>query len=345
MDMEEAWDWDDLDFSFRPTDSMAMATVDEGGTWGPCELQPFGPLQMHPSAGVLNYGQGLFEGMKAYNTDRGRVVMFRPELNARRMQAGADRLGMPPVPEAIFIDAIEQVVDANRRHIPPMGRGALYVRPLLFGSGAVLGVKPAPSFTFMVFCTPVGPYFKGGLSAIDLLISEDHHRAAPGGSGGVKAIGNYAPGMVPSRNAKAQGFAEIIYLDAVHHTYIEEVGAANFFCVKDGVLHTPELSGTILPGITRLSILELASDLGYEVQEGKVPADLAMESEEAFCCGTAAVISPIGSIQRGDLRRTYGTDSSTIGPVTRRLYDELTGIQEERIPDRLGWIHPVPELG
>ena len=294
--MGEEIDWDSLTFSLTPTDTMYITNAEMGEPWMPGELIPYGDMKISPAAGVLNYGQGLFEGMKAYRTSKDRVVFFRPEENARRMQRGADRLKMPPVPESIFVDAVEQCVKANLRWLPPMGKGAMYVRPLLMGSGPILGVAPAPSYRFLVYVTPVGPYFKGGVKAIDLLISDVHHRAAPGGSGGVKAIGNYAPGMMPSRDAKEQGFAEIIYLDAQTHTCIEEVGAANFFCVKDGVLYTPELTGTILPGITRASIIELARNAGIEVHETKVTAEFAMSADEAFCCGTAAVISPIGSI-------------------------------------------------
>jgi branched-chain amino acid aminotransferase len=278
--------------------------------------------------------------MKAYRTAKNRVVFFRPDENARRMQRGADRLKMPPVPESIFIDAVEQVVQANIDYLPPMGRGAMYVRPLLMGSGPVLGVAPAPSYSFMIYVTPVGPYFKGGMKAIDLLISDEFHRAAPGGSGGVKAIGNYAPGMMPSRIAKSKGYAEVIYLDARTSTYIEEVGAANFFCVKDNALYTPELTGTILPGITRASIIALARHLGYDVHEEKVSAEFAMTADEAFCCGTAAVISPIGSITHEDKKVTYG--DGTPGIMTTTLYDMLTGIQNEKEEDIFGWLHEVP---
>jgi len=257
------------------------------------------------------------------------------------MQRGADRLKMPPVPESIFIDAVEQCVQANIKWVPPSGRGALYVRPLLMGSGPILGVAPAPSYTYLVYVTPVGPYFKGGVSAIDLLISEDYHRAAPGGSGGVKAIGNYAPGMMPSKKAKAAGFAEVIYLDAETHNYIEEVGAANFFCVKDKTLYTPELTGTILPGITRQSIIELARHNGYEVVETKVSAAFAMAADEAFCCGTAAVISPIGSITKGEEKAVYGGGKP--GPITEQLYSHLVGIQNETEEDIFGWLHEIPQ--
>lgn len=333
-------DWDKLTFSLTPTDTMYVATTTVDDPWMPGDLRPYGNIEISPAAGVLNYGQGLFEGMKAYRTAKDRIVFFRPDENARRMQRGADRLKMPPVPESIFIDAVEQVVQANIDWVPPMGRGAMYVRPLLMGSGPVLGVAPAPSYSFMIYVTPVGPYFKGGMKAIDLLISDEFHRAAPGGSGGVKAIGNYAPGMMPSRIAKSKGYAEVIYLDARTSTYIEEVGAANFFCVKDNVFYTPELTGTILPGITRASIIALARHLGYDVHEEKVSAEFAMSADEAFCCGTAAVISPIGSITHEDKKVTYG--DGTPGILTTTLYDMLTGIQNEKEEDIFGWLHEVP---
>ena len=333
-------DWDKLTFSLTPTDTMYVAETTGDEPWMPGDLRPYGNISISPAAGVLNYGQGLFEGMKAYRTAKNRVVFFRPDENARRMQRGADRLKMPPVPESIFIDAVEQVVQANIDWVPPTGRGAMYVRPLLMGSGPVLGVSPAPSYSFMIYVTPVGPYFKGGMRAIELLISDEFHRAAPGGSGGVKAIGNYAPGMMPSKLAKAQGYAEVIYLDARTSTYIEEVGAANFFCIKDKVLYTPELTGTILPGITRDSIIALARHMGYEVVEEKVSAEFAMSADEAFCCGTAAVISPIGSITHADTKVTYG--EGTPGTITKALYDKLTGIQNETEDDMFGWLHEVP---
>ena len=332
--------WENLGFNVHPTRSMWKGECKIDQSWSNGQLIPYGKIEMFPASCVLNYGQGVFEGMKAYRTAKDRVVFFRPDENARRMQRGADRLKMPPVPESIFIDAVEQVVQANIDYLPPMGRGAMYVRPLLMGSGPVLGVAPAPSYSFMVYVTPVGPYFKGGMKAIDLLISDEFHRAAPGGSGGVKAIGNYAPGMMPSRIAKSKGYAEVIYLDARTSTYIEEVGAANFFCIKDNVFYTPELTGTILPGITRASIIALARHLGYEVHEEKVSAEFAMTADEAFCCGTAAVISPIGSITHEDKKVTYGDGKP--GVLTTTLYDMLTGIQNEKKEDIFGWLHEVP---
>jgi branched-chain amino acid aminotransferase len=332
-------DWDSLTFSFTETDRMYIAYCKQGEEWQPGSMQDFQNLSISPAAGVINYGQGLFEGMKAQHAADGSIVLFRPQDNARRSREGARRLGMPPVPEKMFLDAIKKTVSENSRWVPPMGKGALYVRPLIFGSGAILGVAPAPEYTFLVYVSPVGPYFKGGITPTSLRVSDEFHRAAPGGSGGVKAIGNYAPGMVPSQMAKKEGYSEIIYLDAVNHRYIEEVGAANFFCVKDRVISTPELTGTILPGVTRSSVMELAKSKGYEVIEEKVDVDYALEADECFCVGTAAVISSIGRIEHGTKVVEYcGGD---VGPVALELYETLTSIQQRRSPDEFGWTMSV----
>ena len=328
-----------MTFSFQETDRMYIATCEKDGIWSQGKMQDFQNLSISPAAGVLNYGQGLFEGMKAYRTVDGSVVLFRPEHNARRAQRGARRLGMPEVPEEMFLDAVIKTVQENSRWIPPLGKGTLYIRPLLIGSGPILGVAPSPKYTFLIYVSPVGPYFKGGLEPTSLKISEKHHRAAPGGSGGVKAIGNYAPGMVPSKEAKEEGFAEIIYLDAVNNRYIEEVGAANFFCVKDGVLSTPELTGTILGGITRLSIIEIARSKGYEVREEKISVEYALDADECFCTGTAAVVSSIGSIKHGDKVVQYCEGG--VGDITREIYDSLVAIQEKREEDIFDWIREV----
>jgi branched-chain amino acid aminotransferase len=332
-------DWENLTFSFRETDRMYISNCKQGEEWGIGKMQDFQNLSISPAAGVLNYGQGLFEGMKAYRAIDGSVVLFRPKENAKRMQMGARRLGMPEVPEDIFIDAVIKSVQENSRWIPPAGKGTLYIRPLLMGSGPILGVSPAPEYTFLVYVSPVGPYFKGGLKPTSLKISENHHRAAPGGSGGVKAIGNYAPGMVPSKNAKSEGFAEIIYLDAVNHKYIEEVGAANFFCIKNGVISTPELTGTILGGITRLSIIELARSKGYEVREEKIDVEYALTADECFCAGTAAVVSSIGSIKHGDIVVEFCNGG--VGEITRDIYDSLVSIQNRKSEDVFGWMMEI----
>ena len=326
-------DWDSLTFSFTETDRMFVAN----GSWedGLSEgrMVDFQPLNLSPAACVLNYGQGLFEGMKARRTPDGKITLFRPEMNARRAAEGARRLVMPEVSESMFIKAVKKVAEENKRWVPPHGKGELYLRPILFGSSARLGVSPAEEYMFVVFAVPVGPYFKGGMTPISLRVSQNHHRAAPGGSGGVKAIGNYAPGMMPSKRAKSEGYSEIIYLDAVEHNYVEEVGAANFFCVKDGIVYTPELTGTILPGITRLSIIELARSMGLTVVEEKVSIDFALSCDEAFCAGTAAVISPIGSIQHGEIEEDFGG----VGDTTLALYERLTGIMGGALEDSFNW--------
>ena len=339
----EEIDYDNLTFSFTETKSMYVSKCKLGEDWKKGQLIPFNDIKISPAATILNYGQGLFEGMKAYRTKNNEIIMFRPEENAKRAANGCLRLSMPEISESVFLDGVTNVVKDNIDYIPSTENGALYVRPIIFGSEEGLGVAPSSDYTFMVYCSPVGPYFKGGMSCINLLISDHHHRAAPGGSGGVKAIGNYAPGMMPSKKAKAAGYAEVIYLDAEEHKYVEEVGAANFFCLKDGVLYTPELTGTILPGITRDSIIQLARHMGYEVIETKVEAEFAMSAEEAFCCGTAAVISPIGSITLGDKTATY-SDGVTPGDLTLKLYNALTNIQNEIDEDIFGWVHPVPGL-
>jgi len=332
-------DWDKLTYSLTETDFMYIAQTKRGEPWAPGEVKPFGPIPMHPASAALNYGQGIFEGMKAQRTDEGAIVLFRPEENAARFVTGAKRLGMDTVPAEVFVEAVCATVAANARWVPPAGKGALYVRPLLLGSGGLLGAAPAPEFTFLIFCSPVGAYMSKGLAPISLKVAHDCHRAAAGGQGGVKAIGNYAPGVVPAKAAKDEGFHELLYLDARENRYIEEVGAANFFCLKDSVLYTPSLEGTILPGITRMSLLQIARDLGYEVREERVAIDFAMSADECFCCGTAAVLSPIGSITyQGEVAEFC---RSEVGPISRRLYETLREIQLCRRPDPHKWVHRV----
>jgi branched-chain amino acid aminotransferase len=325
---------------------MYMAKTALEKPWEHGELMPYGDISLSPAAGVLNYGQGCFEGMKAQRTDTGDIVLFRPKANAARMASGAERLGMPPVGEKMFLEAVKDVVRANAKFVPPCGRGSLYLRPVLWGSGPLLGVSPASEYTFLIYCCPVGDYFKGGMTPISLKVADEYHRACSGGSGGIKAVGNYAPGMVPSKEAKADGFDEVIYLDAEKNRYIEEVGAANFFCVKDGIIYTPELSGTILPGVTRMSLIDIAKDLGYEVKECKLDIQLALDADEAFCCGTAAIISPIGKIEY--LHGMIGSRVATycdgaVGDVTKKLYDTLLGIQQGRLPDKYDWVTRVAD--
>ena len=332
-----AINWDELTFSVTPTRSMYIAECLEGGTWEPKGLVPYGDITLSPASCVINYGQGLFEGMKAYRTMKDNTVLFRPVENARRVNSGCRRLCMPEVPEDLFLEAIRMVARDNIDYVPPADKGALYLRPLVFGSGPVLGVKPAPSYTFLIYVSPVGPYFKEGLAGINLLVTEEFHRAAQYGTGGVKAIGNYAGGMYPGSQAKAGGYSEVVYTDAREERYLEEVGAANFFLIKGDVLTTPELDGSILPGITRKSICEMAAtEFGYTVEERKVAVEEIFDADEAFCSGTAAVITPIISMTHRDRKKVFC--DGEVGEKTMALYEGLNGLIREKREDPYGWI-------
>ena len=329
--------FDDLTFTFTETRSMYVTKCKQGDDWDTGELFPYGNISISPASTVLNYGQGLFEGMKAYRTNDGRILLFRPEKNAERAAKGCLRLSMPEIPKNIFMDAVKKVVNDNSDYIPPTEKGALYIRPIIFGSAEGLGVAPSTEYTFMVYCSPVGPYFKGGLSPIKLIVSTDYHRAPLKGTGGVKAIGNYVPGMLPSGNAKKKGFAEIIYLDAAEEKYVEEVGAANFFAIIDGKIITPKLTGSILPGITRDSIMHIAKEkLEMDIEERRISIDEVMKADEVFCAGTAAIISPIGSITYDG--KEYIFSNGDVGNITRKLYDILTGMQFGTDSDPFNWI-------
>jgi branched-chain amino acid aminotransferase len=334
-------EWDSLGFGLTPVDFMYVATAQANGPWSAGEIKPFGDIAFSPAAGVLNYGQGIFEGMKASRTQDGEIVLFRPDCNAKRFYAGAERLCMPPVPDDQFIAAVNAVVKANADYVPPYGKGSLYIRPCLWGSGPILGVGPAPSYHFVIYVSPVGPYYKHGLKPIRVLVDEHYHRAAPMGIGHVKSISNYAGTLLSIREAKAAGYDACVYLDARHSRYIEEVGTANFFCVKDNILLTPKL-GTILPGITRDSILHLARAQGYRVEETDISLDDIKTATELFCCGTAAVITPIGLLAGADGRVIF--ENHQIGTMTKSFYEELTAIQQKHIKGPTGWVVPVDLL-
>lgn len=338
--------WDEIGFSLIPTNSMYVARCQDEKGWQKGELEPFGDITLSPSASVLHYGQGLFEGLKAYrHHENEKIALFRPKDNAQRMIRGCKRLCIPPIPEEIFIDGVEKVARANKDFVPPYkkgakAQGALYIRPAVWGTGPVLGVAPSSRYAFIVFCSPVGPYFKKGFAPIKLKISTENHRAALGGTGDVKAIGNYACSMLPGQNAKKDGYSEVIYLDAKHDKYVEEVGAANFFCIKGNTLATPSLDGTILPGITRRSILQIAKDVcGLQVEERKIEVDEVLKADEAFASGTAAVVAPIGSICYNDKEYTF--NNFEVGKYTQKIYDTLLNIQHGVIEDKYGWIYPV----
>ena len=333
-------DYDNLTFSFTETKSMYLSKCKINEKWEKGKLIPFNEFKISPAATILNYGQGLFEGMKAYKTDNDEIIMFRPEENAKRAANGCVRLSMPEISKDVFLDGVKSVVKDNVDYIPNTEKGALYVRPIIFGSGEGLGVAPSSDYIFMVYCSPVGPYFKGGLTPIKLIVTNDYHRAPLKGTGGVKAVGNYVPGMLPSGLAKEKGYAEVVYLDAAEEKYIEEVGAANFFAIFENKLVTPELTGSILPGITRDSVLYLAKEmLGMQVEERRMSINEVLSADEIFCAGTAAIISPIGSINYNE--KDYNFSDGEVGKITKELYDILTGIQFGKDEDKYGWVTKI----
>lgn len=334
-------DWDNLGFEYHKLPYRYVSYYKDG-QWDNGQLSEDATLHISEASPALHYGQQAFEGLKAYRTKDGSIQLFRPDRNAARLQATADRLLMPQVPTEQFIDAVKQVVKANEDYVPPYGTGAtLYLRPLLIGVGDIIGVKPANEYIFTVFAMPVGAYFKGGLVPTNFIVSEDYDRAAPYGTGAAKVGGNYAGSLLPGKQAKSNGYSDVIYLDPATHTKIEEVGAANFFGITaDNEFVTP-LSPSILPSITKYSLLELAEKrLGMTVIEGDVPIAELDRFVEAGACGTAAVISPIGGIQFKDKRHVFYSETE-VGPLTRRLYDELVGIQFGDIEAPEGWIVKV----
>ncbi|XP_023543213.1 branched-chain amino acid aminotransferase 2, chloroplastic-like [Cucurbita pepo subsp. pepo] len=326
-------DWDNLGFGIIPTDYMYVMKCPRGGSFSNGELKRFGNIELSPSAGVLNYGQGLFEGLKAYRKD-GSILLFRPEENALRMRMGAERMCMQSPTVDQFVEAVKATVLANKRWVPPAGKGSLYIRPLLMGSGAVLGLAPAPEYTFLIYVSPVGNYFKEGIAPINLVIEHELHRATPGGTGGVKTIGNYAAVLKAQSAAKAKGYSDVLYLDCVHKKYLEEVSSCNIFVVKGNVISTPAIKGTILPGITRKSIIDVARSLGFQVEERFVAVDELLEADEVFCTGTAVVISPVGSVTYLGKRISYGDG---VGVVSQQLYSVLTRLQMGLIEDKMNW--------
>ena len=338
--MSDLLDWKNLGFSYIKTDYRFIAHWKDG-KWDNGELTTDSTLHIHEGSTALHYGQQCFEGLKAYRCKDDSVNLFRPDQNAQRMQNTCDRLLMPQVPTELFIRACKEVVKANDRWVAPYGTGAtLYLRPFVIGVGENIGVRPAPEYIFCVFCCPVGAYFKGGMKPSNFLVT-DYDRAAPYGTGGVKVGGNYAASLLPHELAAKRQFADAIYLDPKTHTKIEEVGAANFFGIThDNKFITP-LSPSILPSITKYSLLYLAKErLGMETIEGDVYINELDQFAEAGACGTAAVISPIGGIQYGDDFHVFYSETE-VGPITKRLYDELTGIQFGDVEAPEGWIVKV----
>ena len=336
-------DWENIGFTYIKTDYRYVSNYKDG-KWDDGQITEDSTIVMSEDAGVLHYAQECFEGLKAYRTEDNRIVCFRPDLNAERMVDSATRLEMPPFPKERFIKAVEEVVKANEDWVPPYGSGAtLYIRPVMFATGDVIGVKPADEYQFRIFCTPVGPYFKGGAKPISIKVS-DFDRAAPHGTGNIKAGLNYAMSLHPIVKAHEEGFAENLYLDAGTRTYVEETGGANIIFVdKDGNLVIPRsYTDSILPSVTRRSIAYVAEHvLGLKVEERPVKLEEISSFVEMGLCGTAAVISPVGKVT--DHGKVYEIPSGMdeMGPVIKKLYDTLTGIQMGHIEGPAGWVHEI----
>ncbi len=334
-------DWSNLSFGYIKTDKRFVSSY-KNGAWDEGALIDDDMISMSECACVLQYAQTIFEGLKAYTTEDGRTVVFRPDLNAERLANSSRRMEMPVYPEDKFIEAVEKVVSANKAFVPPYGTGAtLYLRPFMFGINPVIGVKPAEEFQFRIFCTPVGPYFKGGAKPITIKVS-DFDRAAPNGTGFIKAGLNYAMSLHAIVTAHKEGFDENMYLDAGTRTKVEETGGANFlFVTKDNKVVTPK-SNSILPSITRRSLMIVAKEyLGLEVEEREVYFDEVKDFAECGLCGTAAVISPVGKIYDHGKEICFPAGMEKMGPVTQKLYDTLTGIQMGRIEDKFGWVREI----
>lgn len=334
-------DWSNLGFGYQKTDKRYVSNF-KNGAWDDGILTEDEMISIHECACVLQYAQTCFEGLKAYTTEKGQIVLFRPDMNASRMEDTCKRLEMPVFPQERFVDAVVEVVRANAAYVPPYGSGAtLYIRPYMFGSNAVIGVKPADEYQFRVFTTPVGPYFKGGVKPITIRVC-DYDRAAPHGTGHIKAGLNYAMSLYAIVDAHKQGFDENMYLDAATRTKVEETGGANFiFITKDGKLVTPK-SDSILPSITRRSLTYVAKEyLGMEVEEREVLFEEVKDFAECGLCGTAAVISPVGKINDHGKEICFPSGMDDMGPVTKKLYDTLTGIQMGQLEAPQGWIKVV----
>ena len=334
-------DWSNLGFGYVQTDYRYVSNY-KNGAWDDGVMTEDPNIVLNECAGVLQYAQTVFEGLKAYTTEDGHIVTFRPDLNAERMEASAARLEMPVFPKDRFIDAVTKTVAANAAFVPPYGSGAtLYLRPYMFGSNPVIGVKPADEYQFRIFATPVGPYFKGGVKPLTIRVS-DFDRAAPCGTGNIKAGLNYAMSLHAIVTAHKDGFDENMYLDPKTRTKVEETGGANFlFVTKDGKVVSP-MSDSILPSITRRSLVYVAKEyLGLEVEEREVYLDELQDMAECGLCGTAAVISPVGKIVDHGKEICLPSGMAEMGPTTKKLYETLTGIQMGRIEAPEGWIHVI----
>lgn len=334
-----------LGFGKHFADRMLSATWVEGEGWRDARIGPYQPLVLEPAAKVFHYGQEIFEGLKAYRWADGSLVLFRPEMNAARLNRSAARLVLPEVPEGLFLEGIAQLVRLERDWVPAAEGTSLYIRPTLIAVEPSLGVKPSAECLYFVILSPVGAYYAAGFNPVRILVEDQYVRAVPGGTGTAKTGGNYAASLAAGLKAKELGFEQVLWLDAIERRFVEEVGAMNIFFVAGGRLVTPRLTGSFLAGVTRDSVIALAPTLGYAVDERPVPIDELLAGiragrvTEAFGTGTAAVVSPVGVL--GYKGEEIVVGDGGVGPVTRRLYDTLTGIQYGRLPDPFGWVRRV----
>jgi branched-chain amino acid aminotransferase len=330
-------------FGVHFTDHMFVSEWTPDAGWHDATVKPYGPFTMDPASSVLHYAQEIFEGLKAYRHPDGSVWSFRPDANDARFQRSAVRLALPSLPPGAFIEAVQALVEVDREWVPSGDEQSLYIRPFMFASEVFLGVRPARHVTFAVIASPAGPYFSGGVKPVSIWLSEDYNRAAPGGTGAAKCGGNYAASLLPQQEGISNGCDQVVFLDATEHSTLEELGGMNIFLVYgDGTLVTPELNGSILEGVTRSSVLELADELGYKVDERRVTINEWREGianadiSEVFACGTAAVLTPIGTLKWRD---GQVSGSETAGPVTLRLRQRLLDIQYGRTADPYGWMY------
>ncbi|GAA2363471.1 branched-chain amino acid aminotransferase [Nonomuraea africana] len=328
------------------TDHMISIDYTEGQGWHDARLQPYGPLVLDPATSVFHYAQELFEGLKAYRQAGGSIVTFRPYANAARFNASCLRMAMPELPEDTFVESLELLTQTDRDWVPTTEGHSLYLRPFIIATQVGLGVNyPSKSYRYMVIASPAASYFTGGVKPVSVWLSTEYTRAAPGGTGAAKCGGNYAAAFVAQREAVEQGCDQVVWLDSHEHRYVEEMGGMNLFFVFGNKLVTPALTGTLLPGITRDSILSMAADLGLEAEEGRISIEEWQEGcesgalTEVFACGTAAVVTPVGSVKGADRAWTVG--DGTPGPVTLKIREELLGIQYGTRPDTHGWIHKI----
>ncbi len=331
------------------TDHMVVVPYKEGEGWGRGLLQAYGPIAMDPAASVLHYGQAIFEGFKAYKQPDGAIACFRPEANARRFNNSATRLAMPELPEAIFLEAAKALITQDQAWVPGAVGESLYLRPLMIATEAALGVRPSNEYLFILLASPSGAYFPAGVKPVTVWISDDYVRAAPGGTGFAKCAGNYAASLVAQRQAQGEGCDQVVWLDAVHRKYIEEMGGMNIFFVYqekgEAVVVTPELTGTLLPGITRDSLLQIARELGYRAEERKITVDewrTAIQEgrmTEAFACGTAAVITPVGHVK--SRHGNWTMHNGETGPVAAKLRETLLNMQHGLSQESHGWMKRI----